>query len=217
MPRKPIIYTSDFPYHVMARANNREWFYLPIEAVWQIFAKRLNFLVKNHGVKVYAFVLMNNHYHLLISTSPKMLLGEVMQWLQKSVSRNVNELAGRTNHVFGGPYKGCLIGSPAYYAEVLKYTYRNPLRAGLCHRVDHYRYSTISLETSLDKVILTKPDSEFLTYVPAGNDHFLAWLNDETSCEMDLVLSKVLKKTEFKVSSKESKFFAQRDFESNRF
>jgi putative transposase len=41
MPRKKLIYTDQFPYHVTARSNNKEWFYLPISEVWNIFTSKL--------------------------------------------------------------------------------------------------------------------------------------------------------------------------------
>jgi putative transposase len=41
MPRNPRIFTSLFPYHVTARSNNKDWFYLPIDLIWSIMARHL--------------------------------------------------------------------------------------------------------------------------------------------------------------------------------
>lgn len=136
MPREKLIYTPDFPYHVIARSNNKENFYLPKEIMWTIFIQQLNQVVEKYKCMIHAFVLMDNHYHLLISTQEKYDLGVVMQSLQRSVSRIVNSKSKSINHVFGGAYKASIIFYPEYYYNVYKYIYQNPTRAGLVPRVE---------------------------------------------------------------------------------
>ena len=144
MPRRKLIYTDYYPYHVTARANNKEWFYIPKEQVWKIFVKELNLIVLEEKFKIHAFVLMDNHYHMLCSTDDSKDLGVVMQRLQKNVSRKINKKADRINHVFGGPYKGSLITTPTYYKTVLKYVFRNPVEAGIVSKVEDYKYSSLN-------------------------------------------------------------------------
>src|SRR5690606_22174225 len=131
MPRKPLLYIHEYPYHVTARSNNKEWFYIAKSLLWEIFISELNSHKEKFGIRIHAFVLMDNHYHLLLSTRGEFYLGEVMQSLQRSIARKINSEAQRINHVFGGAYKGCLINNPIYYAHVVKYIYRNPIKAGL--------------------------------------------------------------------------------------
>ena len=66
--RKPITRSSKLYYHIYARSNNRDFFYLPQNVVWDIFMEQLHLLQIEFDVKISAFVLMNNHFHLLLLT-----------------------------------------------------------------------------------------------------------------------------------------------------
>lgn len=193
MPRKKLIYTHEFPYHVCARSNNKEWFYLPTDEVWEIFVSEINRLFTGYKCSLHAFVLMSNHYHMLVTVDPNHNLGEVMRELQKSVSRRINQRAQRINHVFGGPYKAALIRSENDFLEVLKYVYRNPVKAGIVERVEFYKYSTLvnkdmrlSLQSNMFKIENPKK--------------YLAWFNVENDSEKELRIKQALSRTEFRVS-----------------
>src|SRR5579862_9917763 len=100
MPRKNTIKAANLPYHIWARSNNRDWFYLPTEKMWEICINQLFNVTIAYGLRVHAFTLMDNHYHLLAST-PFSNLGSIMNYFMREVSREVNQTTGRTNHVFG--------------------------------------------------------------------------------------------------------------------
>ena len=68
MPRKKLIRTDLYPYHVYGRANNKEIFYIPLCDVWRLSCELFDKVTKDYGAQVHAFVLMPNHYHLLMST-----------------------------------------------------------------------------------------------------------------------------------------------------
>jgi len=144
MPRKKLVRSNVLPYHIYARSNNRDWFYLPTEDLWPIFIDQLFNVTIAYGLRVHAFTLMNNHYHLLAST-PFANLGENMNYFNREVSREINRRTNRSNHVFGGPYKESLIEDSNYYFNAFRYVYQNPIRAGLSFTVESYPYSTISV------------------------------------------------------------------------
>lgn len=54
MPRKPIERSESNYYHITARSNNREYFYLPLLNVWDIMTRKLGELQRNHGIKIAA-------------------------------------------------------------------------------------------------------------------------------------------------------------------
>lgn len=193
MPRKKLIYTDQYPYHIRARSNNREWFYIPKEELWEIFILELNQVVKKYELKVHAFVLMDNHYHLLATTSKKFPLGQVMCELQKSVSRKVNERSGRTNHVFGGTYKASLITNEEYYYIVYKYIYRNPLTANLVGCALEYKYSTLRSPAVIQLVYPINGIDSLLDY---KKDPF--WINESFVGDQYMSVKKGLSKTVFK-------------------
>ncbi len=177
----------------MARSNNKEWFYLPKKMVWEIFIEELNLIALKYNLMIHAFVLMDNHYHMLVTTHSSFNLGVVMCELQTSVSRKVNRISGRINHVFGGNYKASLITTPEYYYSVYRYIYRNPIEVNASLSADDYLYSSCSQPEALP---LSSPISGIAAYIPQENK--LAWLNeDQNPCDVRSI-QRGLRKTEFK-------------------
>lgn len=199
MPRKKLIYTSEFPYHVSARANNKEWFYLDKEKLWRVFVTHLNRIVVRYKVNIYSFVLMSNHYHMLIQVSEEHDLGVVMCDFQKSVSRTINKITGRINHVFGGPYSGTLITNEEYYFNVYKYVYRNPVSAHIVRDIQDYEYSSYSRPNA---VYLTRPVSGIDSLIDYSLGHLREWINEDVDEELYDSIKGGLKKTNFKYVKK---------------
>lgn len=199
MPRKRILYISDYPYHVTARSNNQEWFYISKQKLFEIFIEEIKSIKKKFGARTHAFVLMDNHYHLIISTTEEYDLGVVMQSLQRSISRKVNKVADRINHVFGGPYKGSLILNGNHYASVLKYLYRNPVKANLVSKVEEYSYSTLSpaFASLVDETTIGIDVN-----IPRKKEELLDWLNTPHTQEQNKYIGNGLKKPKFKLAEK---------------
>lgn len=141
MPRKRLIPSTGFPYHVVARVNNREAFPCDLDFAWSTFTSELYLQTVLNGIQVNAFVLMPNHFHLLLTT-PRIPISKAMQGFLSSSTRIINTKTRRSGHLFGGRYYWSLIQDPLYYAHALKYVYRNPVKAGLCESVEDYRFST---------------------------------------------------------------------------
>ncbi|MNJ91215.1 Transposase IS200 like protein [compost metagenome] len=199
MPRKPLIYTHEHPYHILARSNNKEWFYLPTSDCWMIFSEGLNLIAEKFGFSTHLFVLMNNHYHLIGTCSERHDLGEVMSWLQKAVSRKINHKTGRINHIFGGPYRACLIKDPHHYANVFKYVARNPVEAKMSDCVSSYPYSTLNLRTQANPFLSVRigEAKEWAVEVDSYRDRE-SWLDESFPESEYIVIRSALKKTVFR-------------------
>ena len=123
----------EFPgafYHVMARGNRREDIFYD-DGDRRFFIKTLSDACERTGWKVHAWVLMNNHYHLLIETREPNLV-EGMKWLQNTYTRRLNTKHRLWGRVFGDRYKAILVegGSAEYFTTLLDYIHLNPARAG---------------------------------------------------------------------------------------
>jgi putative transposase len=198
MPRKPLRLQGTFPYHVTARSNNREWFYLPTSEVWEICSDLWILLSEKYHARVFEFVLMSNHFHLLIST-PDGNLDRIMNYFMREFSRTVGAKTGRINHVFGGRYKGSLIEKPYHFAHVYKYTLRNPVVAGIKNKVQDYPFSTFKRELGSElpfpiEPILSHPLSTLIPKDPANRTE---WLNTKYESEQAELLARALKRTTF--------------------
>ena len=193
MPKQNLIRTADFPYHLTARSNNREFFYLDLEELWWIFMKNLSVLQRDYGCEIQAFVLMSNHYHLMMVT-PRENLGESMQYLQRETARRANYRTERVNHFFGGRYKWSLVNQEIYYWHALKYIYRNPVRAGMCERVEDYKFSSLNRSAWGFDWRLTDYFFDRAKTIELDRD----WLNQSYPGEQEMAVQKALRRREFK-------------------
>ncbi len=120
-------------YHVMARGNRREAIFLTDDDR-EIFLQTLGEACEMTGWEVHAWVLMDNHYHMVIRTpEPNLIAG--MKWLQNTFTRRFNTKYRQWGRLFGDRYKAVLVeGSEDnhfYLETVLDYVHLNPVRAGL--------------------------------------------------------------------------------------
>ena len=217
MPRKQLIRSNEHPYHVSARANNREFFKVPLDSVWQIFIQQLSELEERFHIQVHSFVLMGNHFHLVL-TVPEKDLGTIMQHLIQSVTKTLNQKAGRSGRVFGSRYHGSIITSPHHFDGVMKYVYRNPVKAGLCENVERYPFSTLSCVLGSGSVPFElHPPFEEKLLVPENDPlAYRAWLNRPFPNEIDQQIKAALQKTRFQPSlDRRYRKIAQSEFEKS--
>ncbi len=118
-------------YHVMARGNRRERIFRD-EADRVLFLETLGEACERTGWRVHAWVLMSNHYHLMVET-PEANLVAGMRWLQNTYTRRHNCRHRLWGRLFGDRYKAILSegGSGYYYCSLMDYIHLNPVRAGL--------------------------------------------------------------------------------------
>lgn len=98
------------------------------------FLFRLGQVCGSHGWRVHTWVLMGNHFHLLLETpEPNLVTG--MKFLLGTFSQGWNARRARRGHVFQGRYKSVPVSaaadSPHYFRIVADYIHLNPARAGL--------------------------------------------------------------------------------------
>lgn len=118
-------------YHVMARGNRRGEVFED-ERDCEVFLEALGEACGMTGWRVHAWVLMGNHYHLMVET-PEANLVAGMKWLQNAVTRRLNVRHGQWGRVFGDRYKAVLVegGERYYYETLVDYVHLNPVRAGM--------------------------------------------------------------------------------------
>jgi REP element-mobilizing transposase RayT len=118
------------------------------------FLDLLGEMTDRFGVEVHAYVLMDNHYHLIIRT-PDANASRAMQWLNVSFSAWSNAKQQRVGHVFQGRFRSTLIdGEGAWLLKASAYLHLNPVRV-----------SSLGLGKATKKaesVGLVKPDRDTL-------------------------------------------------------
>ena len=118
---------TDGWYHVTTRGIERRVVFEDARD-HEHFLELLPELVSRYGVKIHAFVLMHNHYHLLVQT-PHANLSRAMQWLNVSYSVWFNRRRERVGPVFQGRYKAVPIdGEGSWALQASVYLHLNPVR-----------------------------------------------------------------------------------------
>ena len=120
-------------YHLMARGDGGKPIF-ETDDDGKAFLFRLGQVCASHGWRVHAWVLMDNHFHLLLETpEPNLVTG--MKYLLGTFSQGWNARRSRRGHVFQGRYKAvpvsAAVESPYYFRIVADYIHLNPARAGL--------------------------------------------------------------------------------------
>lgn len=195
--------SSTSPYHVTARVNNQEAFPCELSRVWRIVERQLFEIHVLFRAEVHAFVLMPNHFHLLVTT-PREGLGRVMNHFMRSVAQSIVRASDRTGHVFGGRHYRSLIASDLYLWHALKYIYRNPVKAGLCDRVEDYPYSSLAGVIGLQPLafpMVPPPlaDLRMEFESPEARESWLRWLNQPHGSETDAMMRRGFRRQTFKV------------------
>ena len=119
----------EFPgavYHVTARGNERRRTFRD-DLDRRQFLATLEQAVQQHALRVHAFCLMPNHYHLLVET-PCGNLSRGLGWLQTTYTIRFNRRHRRSGHLFQGRFKAHLVEADSYAMELLRYLHLNPVR-----------------------------------------------------------------------------------------
>ncbi len=196
---------SEFPFHVTGRRHNKSPFDLDLELVWQIMSDHLYLTHIFFGLKIHAFVLMPNHFHLLCSTDTESL-GVAFNYFMRETSKLMNQYSGNTNQNWGSRYYRCEIASDSYFMSSYKYVYQNPVRSKLVTKCENWRYSTLhALVGRAHTMIPVANDTLLFTESGLLLHENLTWLNQKPTEQNILAVKKALRKRKFKLPKDESR------------
>jgi putative transposase len=150
MARPLRIEFPDAVYHVTSRGNERRKIFRD-DVDRRMFIELLSKAVKRFGWSVTAWVLMTNHFHLVLQT-PEPNLSRGMQWLNGRYSSWFNRRHKRCGHLLQGRFKSILVEGENYLREVIRYTVLNPVRAGMVALPEQYRWSSYRSSAGIDAV-----------------------------------------------------------------
>jgi REP element-mobilizing transposase RayT len=125
---------------VLSRGNDKRAIYRE-RCDYEKFLELLQKTVKRYQVEIHGYVLMGNHYHLLIKTR-EANLSRAIQWLGVSYAGWYNREHNRSGHLFQGRFKSFLVEDDSYLAALCYYIHGNPLRAGMVKDLESFEWSS---------------------------------------------------------------------------
>jgi putative transposase len=129
-------------YHVLNRGNRRETvFHKPAD--FDAFVDALGEAHRRLPLDIFGYCLMPNHFHLVLKPRGDGDLGRWMRWLLTTHALRYNRHYKTTGHVWQGRYKAFPIQDDEHLATVLRYVERNPVRAELVQRAEHWKWSSL--------------------------------------------------------------------------
>ena len=174
MPRLARVDVGGEVYHVINRANGRmQIFDVPED--YQLFEKLMFDAKELAHMRILAYVLMPNHWHLVLYPQKDGDLGLFMHRLTNAHTRQVHVRTGTvgSGHLYQGRYKSFLVQTDAYFLTLIKYVERNPVRAKLVRQCEDWRWGSAWRRisgTSTHKKLLAAPPVPF----PHG---YRNWIN----------------------------------------
>jgi REP element-mobilizing transposase RayT len=127
-------------YHVTSRGNEKRPIFRD-EEDRRVFLDLLAKVNLRFNWLCHAYVLMNNHYHIVIET-PEGNLSRGMRQLNGVYTQAFNRRHKRTGHIFQGRYKAILIQKESHLLEVCRYVVLNPVRAGAIKEPGKWKWSS---------------------------------------------------------------------------
>jgi len=158
MARLPRLDLPGVPQHVVQRGNNRLPCFLDDEDRQRYLQLLLQAALATQ-CQLHAYVLMDNHVHLLTTPANMGAVSRMMQMLGRSYVARFNARHGRTGTLWEGRYKSCLVDSVGYVLTCHRYIELNPVRARMVESPDQFPWSSYAFNALGQPNVLLTPHS----------------------------------------------------------
>lgn len=156
MPRLPRFFVPGVPLHVIQRGNDRQPTFLDADDL-TCFRNRLLDACRRHTVSVHSYVLMANHFHLLVTPDDPAGVPRTMQAVGRVYVQWFNRRHRRTGTLWEGRYKAAIVDDERYLITCMRYIELNPVRARIVDHPRAYRWSSFAANAFGDTDELLTP------------------------------------------------------------
>jgi putative transposase len=153
MPRPLRAAEGGLIYHTLNRANAGLTIFSS-EEDYAAFERVLSEALPRHDMRLLAYCLMPNHFHLLLWPREDGDLSRFMRWLTLTHTQrwHAHRRTAGTGHLYQGRFKSFPVQSDDHFLTVCRYVERNALRAGLVERAEDWRWGSLRSLRSKDAV-----------------------------------------------------------------
>lgn len=141
MPRIARVVVAQYPHHVTQRGTNKSEIFIDT-ADRLYFLTLLNEWLEKTGSQLWAYCLMNNHFHLLIAPDSSEGLGKCLHGITFRYAQYFNSKCGRSGRLWENRYFSCPVDKDEYLWAVVKYVEMNPVRAKIVKKPEEWRWSS---------------------------------------------------------------------------
>jgi len=142
MPRTARASVGEISYHVINRGNARQDVFRK-KGDYQAFVDLIARACERIRMRLLAYCVMPNHFHLALWPYSDGDLGKWMQWLLTAHVRRYHQHYKTSGHVWQGRFKAFPVEHDDHMLTVLRYIERNPLRAGLVAQAEEWPWSSL--------------------------------------------------------------------------
>jgi putative transposase len=150
MPRPRRAAPGGYCYHVLNRGNARQRVFHK-SSDYESFVRLFDQAHQRCPMRLLAWCLMPNHFHLVLWPQGDGDLSRWMQWLLTTHVRRYHKQHDTTGHVWQGRFKAFPIQQDEHLLTVLRYVERNPLRAGLVAKLADWPWCSLRLHAQRDR------------------------------------------------------------------
>ncbi|MFY2763686.1 transposase [Arenimonas sp. MALMAid1274] len=161
MPVFPRIDVPGVPLHIVQRGVDRQPCFVQASNFWR-YLDDLQIASRRHQCAVHAYVLMDNHVHLLVTGTEPGSPSRMMQQLGRRYVRYFNSFRQRTGTLWEGRFRSCLVDSDAYFLRCQRYIELNPVRAAMVATPGSWRWSSYRHHAWGDPDIVATPHTNYL-------------------------------------------------------
>ncbi|MFA7576813.1 MAG: transposase [Candidatus Muiribacteriota bacterium] len=147
-------------YHIINRGDRKYNVFDQTEFKIKMIQK-MDETFRKYDIICYAYCIMNNHYHLYIST-PHANLTKAMHNLNTSYSNWYKARTQCVGHVFQGRYKSILIDSDNYSLQLVNYIHLNPVKSELEKRPEDYNFSSLNYYLGRKEKVVFNLDRRYI-------------------------------------------------------
>lgn len=167
MPRAARIAPKEFVYHILTRGNNKQDIFKDEEDFIKYIDILWTYKSKFH-YKLYHYVLMTNHVHLVMETTQNGgELSQIMKGINLSYAHHFKKKYAYTGHFWQDRFKSIIISRDEYLLACGSYVELNPVRAGMVQDPKDYPWSSYQVnaygkkDTLIDRhIIFDKPSTD---------------------------------------------------------
>ncbi|MBA0281125.1 transposase [Stenotrophomonas maltophilia] len=180
MPRQARLMLAGQPYHVTQRGVNKGAIFVD-DIDRQLFLRLLHGAFMKHRVALHAYVLMDNHIHLLATPSTHQGLADAMRMQGNNYVQAFNQRHERSGPLWQGRFHSSMVDSDAYLLSVYRYIERNPVRAGIVVSAEDHPWSSVHGNLQRRDDPLLTPHPAFQSLAPTQHRRatlYAEFLND---------------------------------------